>query len=629
FAAGDPVEGKKIFFEKAGCMACHNIGRGDRPTGPDLKGVTKRRSKEWLKRWIKNPSAMISSDPIARELFGKFNRVPMPTLGLTDKQIEDVIAFIEQESKKVEEAKEGFKPLNKEEFERAKYIFFDRCSGCHGAKRWGATGPSLLPNAHVKKAKKIPGGGTRSIGTEALKAILTYGSPAGMPAWGKEGILSPEEIDLMARYVQMEPPEVPTLDLKKAREFWKLIVPVEKRPKKDPTNGAYLNYIGIILRDAGQVAIVDGTTKKMVSVVNTGKAVHILRSSKTGRYFYAIGRDGRLALIDLWYKKPKIVARTRTCWDARSVDSSKYKGFEDKYAIVGCYTPNQYAIVDGQTLEPLKIVSVGDARDWATGNKLPEVRVASIVASETEPLWVINLKEAGWVYLINYTNPYKPKEIRIKADNFLHDGGWAELPGSKEKRYFLVAANAKNKICVIDVKEHKLVTKPCIETGKIPHPGRGANFVHPKYGPVWATSHIGEGRVTMIGIDPEHHPQYAWKVVESFPLKSAGSLFIKTHPKSDHLWIDFPLSSKEGVNGQVAVYNIKTGKLKYITVSKKRVVHPEFNKNGDEVWISGWMGNKIFVYNDKTLKLKKVITGDWIKTPTGKFNVYNTMNDIY
>ena len=624
----DSAKGKEIFFGKGGCVACHNVGGGDRPTGPDLKGVTEKRSNDWLTRWIDNPAAMISSDPIARELLAKYNNVPMPSMGLSKKEIAHVLSYLKAESSKKEVKKKTFEPLDKTKFAKAKDIFFDRCSGCHGAKRWGATGPSLLPNSHIKSSKEVDGGGTRAIGTEALKAILHNGSPAGMPPWGKEGILNAEEIDMMARYVQMDPPPVPELGMKEAREFWNLIVPVAERPKKDPTNGKFQDYFGVVLRDAGQVAIIDGETKKKVAIVDTGKAVHILRSSASGRYFYAIGRDGRLALIDLWYDVPKVVARARTCWDARSVDSSKAPGYKDKYAIIGCYTPGQYSIMDGETLEPFSIVSVAGSKDWSTGNKLPEVRVAAIVASEEKPYWILNLKESGWVYLVDYKNPKRPKETRIKADNFLHDGGWAQLPNSKEKRYFLVAANAKNRVCVVDTHENEVI-RPCIETGKIPHPGRGANFVHRKFGPVWATPHIGEARLTFIGIDPEGHPEHAWRAVESIELKSAGSLFVKAHPNSNNLWIDFPLSSKEGVNGEVGVYNIKTGKLKYIKVSDQRITHMEYNKAGDELWISGWLEGALYVYNDKTLRLTKKIAGDWVKTPTGKFNVYNSQHDIY
>ena len=56
----------------------------------------------------------------------------------------------------------------------------------------------------------------------------------------------------------------------------------------------------------------------------------------------------------------------------------------------------------------------------------------------------------------------------------------------------------------------------------------------------------------------------------------------------------------------------------------------EYNKDGNEVWVSVWDKNgEIVIYDDKTLKEKKRITGDWLVTPTGKFNMWNTVHDIY
>ncbi|MNC82880.1 Nitrite reductase precursor [compost metagenome] len=64
-----------------------------------------------------------------------------------------------------------------------------------------------------------------------------------------------------------------------------------------------------------------------------------------------------------------------------------------------------------------------------------------------------------------------------------------------------------------------------------------------------------------------------------------------------------------------------------------RVVQPEYNKAGDEVWFSVWSGqadeSALVVIDDKTLKLKSVIKDKRLITPTGKFNVYNTQHDIY
>ncbi|RZH98174.1 nitrite reductase, partial [Staphylococcus condimenti] len=88
-----------------------------------------------------------------------------------------------------------------------------------------------------------------------------------------------------------------------------------------------------------------------------GYAVHISRLSASGRYVYTVGRDGLTTIIDMWYEEPTTVATVRLGSDARSVDTSKFKGYEDKYLIGGTYWPPQYSIMDGETLEPIKVVS--------------------------------------------------------------------------------------------------------------------------------------------------------------------------------------------------------------------------------------------------------------------------------
>jgi len=239
-------------------------------------------------------------------------------------------------------------------------------------------------------------------------------------------------------------------------------------------------------------------------------------------------------------EKPDKVAEVQVCYDARSVEVSKYEGFEDKYAVVGCYWPPHFVILDGATLEPFKIVSTR-SYTYDTEEYHPEPRVASIVASQARPQWVINVKETGQVWLVDYSDPNNPTIKMLEAELFLHDGGWALAWEGTEPRgpspYFLVAANMKNKIVVVDTVEEEI--EAIIETGNKPHPGRGANWVHPEYGPVWATVHLGEGKASVIGADPEGHPQYAWKVVKDIELPGGGSLFIKTHPKSRWIWVDF------------------------------------------------------------------------------------------
>jgi hypothetical protein len=117
------------------------------------------------------------------------------------------------------------------------------------------------------------------------------------------------------------------------------------------------NLFSVTLRDAGKIALIDGKTKKIVKILPTGYAVHISRMSKSGRYLYVIGRDARINLIDLWMPEPTNVAEIKVGLEARSVETSKYKGYEDKYAIAGTYWPPQFVIMDGDTLKPLKIES--------------------------------------------------------------------------------------------------------------------------------------------------------------------------------------------------------------------------------------------------------------------------------
>ena len=514
-------------------------------------------------------------------------------------------------------------PMTEKEFEDARKIYFERCAGCHGVLRKGATGKPLTTDK------------TLANGTEYLKTFIKYGSPGGMPNFGTAGDLTDAQVDLMARYVQQEPPTPPEFGMKEVEATWKVIVPVDKRPKKQENKFDISNLFSVTLRDTGEVAIIDGASKKIVAILPTGYAVHISRLSASGRYLYVIGRDGKINLIDLWMEKPDTVAEIRIGLEARSVETSKYKGYEDKYAIAGAYWPPQYIIMDGDTLKPLKIVSTRgvtvDPQEYH-----PEPRVASIVASHYHPEFVVNSKETGKISMVNYSDLNNLKTTVIDSARYLHDGGF-----DKSGRYFLVAANASNKIAVVDTKEDKLTAM--IDVGKTPHPGRGANFTDPKFGPVWATGHLGDESISLIGTDPEKHPKEAWKVVRTLKGQGGGSLFIKTHPKSHNLWVDTTLNPDAKISQSIAVFDINNLDKGYEVLpiaewaglgdGAKRVVQPEYNKAGDEVWFSVWSAkdkeSAIVVVDDKTRKLKAVIKDAKLITPTGKFNVYNTQHDVY
>ncbi len=597
------------------CFACHSIGEGPR-IGPDLEDVHERRERDWLIRWVSDPIGMAANDPIGQQLFAEWNNVPMAPQFLSEVEINQVLDYIVDVSEgrlAVVTGDMGVPTeLGQAEFGMAQDIYFNRCAGCHGTLRAGATGPNIQPAR------------TTEIGSAALKATLTHGLPGGMPAWGDAGILSEDEINVMARYVQMDPPSPPPRPMSVIRDSWNLIVPVEDRPTSPVTTRDWENFFGVILRDVGQVAIIDGSTKERLAIVETGFAVHILRASSTGRYFYVVGRDGKVSLIDLWPAEPRLVAEVQGCADARSVDGSKYEGYEDRYLIEGCYWPPQYIVYDGLTLEPLAVHGVEGAA-FDTGEELSEVRIASIVASHFDPVWVMGLKESGHVGVVDYSQPGFPMVSRIPAERYLHDGGW-----DRTGRYFLIAANQRNKMAVIDVQEQELVTT--FETGSVPHPGRGANWRDPEYGWVNATTHIGQGLLTVYGADPVGRPDVAWQPVRQIEFQGSGSLFLKTHPNSPWVWMDMPLNNTPEVTRQTCVYSKARGEMERCWTIGPRgaAVHFEYNREGTEVWVSLWdRQGELVIYDDATLTEKTRITGDWLVTPTGKFNVYNTAHDIY
>jgi nitrite reductase (NO-forming)/hydroxylamine reductase len=597
--ATTPADAGEILFRQ-NCSGCHTYRRGDH-LGPDL--VT-RGSPQFVRNFIADPARMVVESLRGQQLYATWGYV-MPNFGLTSTQIDDLVAFLGRQ--------DGLGPLQPlpaptltpAEFDLARDVYFNRCAGCHGLYRTGATGP----NIGAERAQWI--------GTDGLAALLRHGTPRGMPNFGTSGVLTEDDIHRLSGFLQLPPPDPPALPMAEIEASWNLVVAVADRPTAPAHALNWMNFFGVIERDAGKISIYDGDTRERVVRLDVGFAVHILRSSGSGRYFYAIGRDGLVSLIDLWSATPMIVASVKGCHDARSVEGSKFEGFEDRYLVQGCYWPPQYVVYDGLTLEPLARNDL--PMEDINGATLPEVRVAAIVSSPFEPLWVLALKESGMVALVDYNQPGFPLVASIATERFLHDGGW-----DPSGRYFLVAANASNKMVVVDVAERSFVTS--FTTGNTPHPGRGTNWIDPEFGWVNATPHIGEGKLSIYGVDPVDHPDHAWQVVREIALPAAGSLFVKTHANSPWVFIDMTLSATHG--RQVCVYAKGSGVLDHCfdVASTGKAVHFEFNQDGSQVWIADWASDgAIVVLDSQTLEQVDRLEG--LQTPTGKFNVYNTAFD--
>lgn len=88
--------GQRLFQTR--CSTCHTIGQGDK-IGPDLLGVTTRRERAWLTRYIVAPDEVLAArDPIATALFEKYKKVRMPNLRLSNSEAAELVSFLDARS---------------------------------------------------------------------------------------------------------------------------------------------------------------------------------------------------------------------------------------------------------------------------------------------------------------------------------------------------------------------------------------------------------------------------------------------------------------------------------------------------------------------------------------------------
>ena len=87
----------EVLFAKM-CSNCHTIGHGDK-VGPDLSGVTTRKDREWVARFIMTPGRVLfEKDEYALALRARYRDVRMPNLGMQENDAADLIAYIEAQT---------------------------------------------------------------------------------------------------------------------------------------------------------------------------------------------------------------------------------------------------------------------------------------------------------------------------------------------------------------------------------------------------------------------------------------------------------------------------------------------------------------------------------------------------
>jgi cytochrome c2 len=163
------------------CAMCHAIGGGPL-AGPDLAGMSERRERSWLIRFIVEPQAVIDGgDSAAQDMVEQFNGMVMPASpGMTPARAAALIDYVAGESggASVEESSdtrtsESEAPFAAEEVETGRKLF-------RGDRQLEAGGASCLSCHQVSRVGWLGGG---ALGPDLTDVYGRLGGRQGLTAW--------------------------------------------------------------------------------------------------------------------------------------------------------------------------------------------------------------------------------------------------------------------------------------------------------------------------------------------------------------------------------------------------------------------------------------------------------------
>lgn len=512
-------------------------------------------------------------------------------------------------------------------------MFEKECQGCHGPNHEGGVGSSLDPKVIAKKNDHM-----------LADVILNGRAGTAMPAF--KGKMNKDDTDKMVNYLlKYESRQIKNLTMADVAATHEVLKDREELYKKylNPTDVKSVQDIVVFTeRDASKVGFIDGTTNKVLSKHDSGFATHVtVVNKRIPRYVYNISRDGWVNMFDLNAPGQPIIAKIRVGSDSRGLACTP----DGKYVLAGNYVPGGAVLLDAMTLKPLKVYPTSSVIDM-DGN-IGSSRVASIADTPYGPYIAFALKDAGHVYIIDYSKPDFPIVGDIPGiGKILHDAFLNE--GDEVGRYYMIASQGSDVVGIVDFKTKSLAAKIYTGPGSKPHPGQGSSWYSEKHKhQLHATVNMNLGQTTVW--DNE------WNVIKQ--VKTAGGgLFVGTNEHTPFIWADNVIGGEANYN-QVHLVNKETllvdriikvtaeGKVQLINPNNNKVIseasvgvvkdakgntvtprllHAEPAMHGEHMYISDWTGGRILVFDSKTGEYVTKIEG--LTTPTFTYSIEHRMD---
>lgn len=438
--------------------------------------------------------------------------------------------------------------------EIGKKLYLEKCASCHHENRIGFSGPPLMPLTLEKlKDEKI-----YKIIKEGIPNTLMEGNPK----------LTEDEIKSITAFIKTESIVVWN---KSHIEKSQTLFPVKNLniELKDPQN-----LTTVVERGQNKIWLMEDL--KILDKFEFPDVHGGIKYNRDYSRFYIPSRAGFIGAYDLKNGHEKTI---RACVSLRNITTSN----DNKYLVASCLLPQTLVILDQQNFKVKKILplkgKISGVYTFINENK------ALFTYRDQNILGVLDLSKLTITY----------KNIPMPIEDFFID------PLDK----FLVGSSKNGeKFVVYDLEKNKVVFEEDING--MPHLSSAA-YWYDQGEFYFATFHIKSNFITV-------WKMYDWKLVKKIEVGGNG-FFVKTHPKSNHLWVD------KG-DDELVLVDKKSFEIKKIKpLPGKKFTHTEFSKDGRYAYLS------IFDKNGQLLIYDTIMHTELARfdnsLPVGKYNVFN------
>jgi len=453
------------------------------------------------------------------------------------------------------------------------------CQSCHGATRFGGTGPALLPESLSR------------IKPDEIRKVISNGRPASQMA-AFNTVFNPAQIDALADFLQQPPATPPVWTDDDIRNSHIIVTDIKQLPSTPQHGADPLNLFVVVEAGDHHINILDGDRFNVLARFTSHFAVHGgPKFSPDGRFVYVASRDGWVSLYDL--NNLKLIAEIRAGLNTRNLAVSK----DGRWVLVGNYLPGSLVVLDARDLSPVKTLPT-------IGQDGTASRVSAVYTAPPRDSFIVALKDVkeAWEISTAGTPDFEPR--RIPAEDMLDDFSFS--PDYKQ----LLATSRKTKGGqVIDLDSGKVVTD--IPLPGMPHLGSGTYWKR-KGEWVFATPNISKGLISVIDFK-------TWKLIKEIPTLGPG-FFMRSHVNSRYAWTDVFFGPD---NDAIHLIDKQTLKIAHTLrpMPGKTAAHVEFTRDGRHLLLSIWATDgALIVYDSNTLKEIKRIP---MNKPSGKYNVGN------